>query len=246
MGSGLGFALYTGVRELVTIPTRFCGPPQSANGGYTAGLLAELFEGPCEVTLRAPPPLGVPLSRSLADGGATLLDGELLLAEAKPASVELELPAPVTVAEAERAVERYPGFARHPFPRCFVCGTAREPGDGLTIFTGPVGGRDVVAAPWSPTRDLGSDGEHVDTRFVWAALDCPSWFGFVAFADEVPAALLGRLSAVILRRPRLDERCVLMGWCNGREGRRIACGSQLLDASGECLAYSKSTWVVLK
>ena len=233
--------------ETVTIPARFCGPPQSANGGYTAGLLGELFEGPCEVTLRAPPPLDSALTRTRSESRATLHDGETLLAEAIAcADVELELPAAVSFEQAEAAVAGYPGFVSHPFPRCFVCGPARSHGDGLTIFTGPVAGRNVVAAPWFATRDLCSDGAHVDARFVWAALDCPSWFGFVAFAAEVPAALLGRLAAKILRAPRLDERCFAVGWSMGREGRRIACGSQLLTADGECLAYARSTWVVLK
>ena len=44
-----------------TIPTiirkRFCGPPNSGNGGYVCGLLANAMAEPCQVTLHAPPPL---------------------------------------------------------------------------------------------------------------------------------------------------------------------------------------------
>ena len=40
------------------IAPRFCGPQDSGNGGYTAGLLAKQLGGSVEVTLRQPPPLG--------------------------------------------------------------------------------------------------------------------------------------------------------------------------------------------
>jgi hypothetical protein len=235
------------LEELLSIPRTFCGPPNSGNGGYSAGLLAELIDGPCEVTLRAPPPLAVPLVRACgAEGAAILKHGETLLAQATPKTFEVELPAPVSLAEAERAAARYIGFAAHPYPSCFVCGPTRTRGDGLAIYAGAVEDRRVVACPWWPTHDLCSDGEQVDTRFIWAALDCPSWFGFATFADEVPKTLLGRLAVTILRKPRLSEHCVVMGWSLGRDGRRIACASQLLDGAGECLAYSKSTWIALK
>jgi hypothetical protein len=233
--------------EQVSIAPTFCGPAQSGNGGYTSGLLADCIEGPCEVTLRAPPPLAVQLVRERTpQGGAILKHGETLLAEAIPGAFEVALPESVSLAEAERAATRYIGYRAHPYPSCFVCSPTRPRGDGLAIHAGPVEERRVVAGPWWGTRDLSSDGELVDARFVWAALDCPSWFGFATFADDVPPILLGRLAVTILRRPRLDERCVVMGWSSGREGRRIACGSQLLDGAGECLAYSKSTWITLK
>ena len=44
-----------------TIPKRFCGPPDSGNGGYVCGLLAGYVEGDAEVTLRMPTPLERPL-----------------------------------------------------------------------------------------------------------------------------------------------------------------------------------------
>ncbi|HKP61246.1 MAG TPA: hypothetical protein VJV78_31170 [Polyangiales bacterium] len=235
------------LEESVSIPTKFCGPAQSGNGGYSSGLLADVIEGACEVTLRAPPPLAVPLVRARGpQGGAILKHGETLLAEAIPGAFELELPEPVGLDEAERASTRYVGYTNHPYPSCFVCSPTRPRGDGLAIHAGPVGDRRVVAGSWWATRDLCSDGAIVDARFVWAALDCPSWFGFSTFADDVPPILLGRLAVTILRRPKLEERCVVMGWSSGREGRRIACGSQLLNAAGDCLAYAKSTWVILK
>jgi hypothetical protein len=50
----------------VVIGARFNGPARSANGGYTAGSLAERVpeaeHRAVEVTLRRPPPLEVPLT----------------------------------------------------------------------------------------------------------------------------------------------------------------------------------------
>ena len=37
--------------DTVVIPRRFNGPPDSANGGYTAGLLGRALPGVSEVTL---------------------------------------------------------------------------------------------------------------------------------------------------------------------------------------------------
>lgn len=232
----------------VTIGARYCGPPQSANGGYTAGLLAKLIDGPCSVTLRAPPPLERPLQLSRSsDDKVALHDGETLLAEARPMAIELALPEAVSFEQAERAALDYPGPQRHPYPRCFVCGPDRPRGDGLALYTGVVEGRSVVAAPWVPTRDLCGDDGLVAGHFIWAALDCPGWFGYSLFEREVAQSLLGRLAVEIRQRPECEQRYVIVGWNLGREGRRIECGSMLLDAAhGDCLAFARSTWVTLK
>jgi hypothetical protein len=52
-------APYTlGVAEEVLIERRFRGPPESGQGGYSCGLVAERIEGECAtVSLRKPPPL---------------------------------------------------------------------------------------------------------------------------------------------------------------------------------------------
>jgi hypothetical protein len=43
------------------IKRRFCGPPDSGNGGYVAGRLADYFDGAARVRLLKPPPLEVPM-----------------------------------------------------------------------------------------------------------------------------------------------------------------------------------------
>jgi len=50
--------------EEVFISQRFCGPPNSGNGGYSCGLLAKNINGACQVRLHQPPPLETSLSIS--------------------------------------------------------------------------------------------------------------------------------------------------------------------------------------
>ena len=45
----------------ISIPTRYCGLPGKAHGGYCCGLLGKRIEGAAQVTLRAAPPLERPL-----------------------------------------------------------------------------------------------------------------------------------------------------------------------------------------
>ena len=53
----------------IMIDKRYCGPPNSGNGGYVCGRLARHIPGGAEVTLRAPPPLDKPLDVVATDGG---------------------------------------------------------------------------------------------------------------------------------------------------------------------------------
>lgn len=231
----------------IIIARRFCGPPNSGNGGYTSGVLAEQLGPSCQVTLRSPPPLDTPLALSAgAASGIVLHHGEVLVAEAVPAAVELALPEPVSFAQAEHAARSFIGFQSHPYPTCFVCGPQRQNADGLGLYPGAVEGRQLVAAPWRPSSDLCNAHGKVDIRYVWSALDCPSWFGYLAFSGRTVPTLLGRLAAEVHRAPAQDERCAVVGWHLRTEGRRIECGSAIFAADGSCLARARSTWVMLK
>lgn len=155
----VAYALMKPVGEQVlVIDPRFCGPPDAGNGGYVCGLLAAFLGGSVEVTLRRPPPIGRPLLSRATEGGLALLDGDELVAKSVPARLELNVPNPVHSSDARKAARSYPGFARHPFPTCFVCSPQREEDDGLRICPGPVTGRNVVAAPWTPGQTL-ANGE---------------------------------------------------------------------------------------
>ena len=228
------------VTETVTIDGRFNGPAGSGNGGYTCGVLARELGGEAEVTLRRPPPLDRPLALVREGERICLLDGDLLVAECCAGRTGLDPPAPPSLAEAEEAVRRYPGFVEHAFPTCFVCGPDRS--DGLRIFAGPVDGRDVVAAPWIPADSLGDEGGRVAEELVWAALDCPGAFA-VGFSER-GETVLGRMTARIDARPRVGERHVVVAWSLGEEGRKLYAGTALFTESGDLLGLARQTWIV--
>ena len=225
----------------ITIDARFRGPAESGNGGYTCGLLAAVAGEPAEVPLRRPPPLDRPLRVERGDGRATLCDGPALVAEAVRAEVELEPPASVAFSVAEEASRHYLGFEEHAFPTCFVCGPERAPGDGLRIFAAAVPGQDVVAAPWVPAAELADADGAVRREFVWAALDCPGAFA-VGFAGR-GELVLGRLAARLDRVPRAGERCVVVGWGLGEDGRKLSAGSALFGEDGALQGVARATWI---
>jgi hypothetical protein len=225
----------------IVVAPRFNGPPGSGNGGYTCGLVAQALGERAEVTLRRPPPLGRPLDVVRSESRVEVRDGNARVAEAVPASVELDVPEPPSPVDAERAAAAYPGFERHAFPTCFVCGPDRAAGDGLRIFASPVPGRDLVAAPWLPHPSLSDDGERPRREFVWAALDCPGAFA-VGFAER-GEVLLGRLAATIGAVPRLGERCVVVGWRIGEDRRKLYAGTALFGETGCLYAFARATWI---
>jgi len=228
----------------IRVARRFCGPPASGNGGYVAGRLAAFVGDAARVRLHRPPPLETPL-RVARDGEAVrLAAGGAVIAEAWPCALALEPPPSPGFAAAEAAARAFRGFARHPFPGCFVCGPERSAADGLRIFAGPAGPEGVVAAPWRPApADAGPDGE-VPRALVWAALDCPG-----AFTFDVPAGgamLLGELSARVTGPVRAGERCVVVAWHlgrGGRDGRKHDVGSALYTEDGRCRAVARATWI---
>jgi hypothetical protein len=222
--------------EQVVIARRFRGPQSSGNGGYAAGLLASFLDGPAEVTLRLPPPLERELAVERRGEATLLLDGEAVVAEAVPAEVELEAPAAPTLEEAAVASARYAPIGPEAFRGCFSCGAIREEGDGLRILPGRVPGRELVAAPWVAREPSGP--------VVWAAIDCS---GAYAVVEEGRGdAVLGRMAARIERLPREGERCVVVGWPRGEDGRKLYAGTALYGEDGELLAVARQTWIAPK
>lgn len=225
----------------LTIARRFCGPPESGNGGYVAGTLAGLADRAVAVRLLRPPPLEEPLAVEVrGEGVLELRHGEQVLARTTPASLpvpDVSAPGYLLAVEASR---RCPGFLAHPFPTCFVCGPRRSRGDGLRIFPGPIPGTTRVAAPWvaDPSLDAG-DGK-VGAQFMWAALDCPGWF---ATTSSARVALLGEFTAHVSRRVHVDERCTVMGWAIASDGRKHQAGTALFDEDGELCAHARAIWI---
>jgi hypothetical protein len=233
----------------IVIDPRFCGPPDSANGGYFAGVVAEsmsaLQSGAVEVTLRQPPPLGEPMTATQQEDGVEVRHGELLVAQARLVGEDLtaDLPDPMTPQQAERAGQSYVfATSGHPFPTCFVCGPQRDPGDGLRIFPGAAG--DVVGCTWTPDNSLGDASGAVRPEFLWSALDCPAYFGALsAGAADTSATLLGRITALVQQRPQVGQTLVVQGWCESVKGRRSFAGAALFTGEGQLCGVARSVWV---
>src|SRR6204780_3876319 len=142
----------------------------------------------CQVTLtlRQPPPLATPLAVA-RDGENSVRShhDRTLIAEAAsaPGRPALEIPGPVSLAEARTAAGRARYYTDPVFPACFVCGTGRQLGDGLRIFPGPVAGRPLGAGPWTPDPSVADASGRVRPEVVWAALDCPSGIAAAEAAD---------------------------------------------------------------
>ena len=250
------------VSELI-VPRRFCGPPDSGNGGWTAGALAALDEAdspddhcdswpPIEVSLRQPPPLDTPLYIGVEAGLTTASFGGATIATAQRVDRELAEVDPVPYDVAAAAQSTYPGLDFHPFPTCFVCGTAREQGDGLRIFPGHIGegpSGDLVAATWTPHPSLHEDwhayaDEHprASVAATWGALDCiGGWAGDLSERLMV----LGRMTARLDDLPVIGEPHVVVGAGRGTEGRKTFTASTLYDADGRVVATAEHTWIAV-
>jgi hypothetical protein len=229
----------TAEASAVVVKGRVCGAPNIASGGYVAGLLGKHLSGPARVSLDVPVPLEQALAIERVTDGIALTDGVATLAHAAPAPLQLEPPVAVSYAEAEWASERYLGFTEHAFPGCFVCGPARDWGDGLAIFPGPIPGRHLVAAPWAPDPSLFDKHGVVRAEFVWAALDCPTGFALLeAFGRR--KVLLRQLTASLIRPLHVGARWVVMGWPFAAEGRNLLGASAIFSETGELHALASA------
>jgi hypothetical protein len=218
----------------IRFDSRFRGPLTSANGGYACGSLAAFVPSDTvEVTLRLPPPLDRQLAVELAEDTALLLDGNAVVAEARPAALAGDVPAPVGLDEAEAASRRHVRVGSEVFRECFVCGVRGE-GDGLAIYAGAVEGREPLhAATWTA-------GEAAP-EIVWAAIDCPGAYAVgAAGRGEI---VLGRMTGRVLRVPSAGEECVVLAWPEGEDGRKLYAGTALLGADGELVAHARQVWI---
>ncbi len=236
----------------VTIPARFNGPPASGNGGFVSGRVAR-FLAPAsdalwpEVSLRAPVPLDTPLQVRPDGAGVEVTHGETLICTARMMTAELAVPNGPRLEEALDGRRHFRFRDDHPVPHCFVCGTAREEGDGLRVFTGPFTTRAdfMVAAPWTPHPNMADTDGLVAEEILWSALDCPGAF---AVDEATPSSLklLGRFSARIHHRPEPNTPLIVAGWYLGSDGRKHNAGTAVYDTDGMVLAAAKALWIELR
>jgi hypothetical protein len=228
--------------EQFTIAERFCGPPRSGNGGYVCGRVAAHLQGTVAVRLKAPPPLNTELRLETTSEEARLFHDATLIGEAKRSQLDLKPPVAPTLEQAQRATRSFLGYQAHPFPGCFVCGTARKLRDGLRIFPGAVNGSATIAAPWTPDASLADESGMVKPEFLWSALDCTG--GFAAFPlPEGIALVLGELCVSIAGSARVGDSCVMAGWPLSADGRKRFVGSAVFNEEGQTIALARAVWI---
>jgi hypothetical protein len=229
------------VPEALSIPGRFNGPLTSGHGGYCSGLFASLVEGTAEVTLRSPVPLDTPLEvRRENSGSARVLEGETLVAEARRVpELDVEVPDPVSLDEARKARSLYRGSPDGLFGHCFVCGRGRR--DAFGVFAGAVEGRELVASPWTPPDWTAGEAGGVLPEFVWAVLDCPTYFA--VYPNDLPMSFLGRLTARIDGPVAAGEEHVVISWPLEADGRKRHAGAALLSSDGVPLAVARAVMI---
>lgn len=221
------------------INPRFCGPADMANGGYVCGLLAAHLRGPVSVRLKAATPLATSLQIVQAPGIVRLERAGTVIAEARNQSVDISPPSAPTFAAVDVHSKTVPTLPQV-FPLCFVCGAARQPGDGLRIRAVPMP-TGVYAAAWTPDSSLARADNMVASEFLWSSLDCPG-----AYANPSPRGgllLLGELTVSIEDEVRVGERCVIVAWPLGVDGRKRFAGTALFKESGELVAKARATWI---
>lgn len=230
----------------LSIDQQYCGPPNSGNGGYACGLLAQRIDGPSRVRLHAPPPLHTSLNIVETDTHVELRDDQRLIASAQPAKAPTSPPAAPSLAQACAAREHFKGFVQHNFTSCFVCGPQRQPGEGLCLFTGPVSHTNLVACDWIALPAFTDENGLVKPEFVWSALDCPSFFGLDLPYVDGKVLLLGEMQAAILQPLPSDQSLVVYGWKRNIEGRKHYAGAAIANANGDILAHAEHLWIEIK
>jgi len=226
----------------IIISERFCGPPDSGNGGYVSGLMASELEGAVEVTLRKPIPLLTKMNLDPTDEGVDLREGNTLIAEARRVeSLDmLTHKAPVRADVVEAMLEPIVcGDEGVSFGHCFVCGSDRAEGDGLRIICGRLAdGRS--AALWQPDPTLDDGNGCVDPVYLWSALDCP---GYASIHEAGRLALLGRFTAEIIARPSVSEPMIVCGEKTRQDGRKFYTNTTLYTTTGQVVGFAKAIWI---
>lgn len=248
------------MQESIIIPARFRGPPESGNGGYVAGAIAECFAGEdssaadaaIEVTLRAPTPLDRVMNVVRRDDDTLqLILGETLIAEAVRTRLELDIPEPPSFEAALSAQPRSPSFYENVNPMlpqgtgfhpiCFCCGADVEPDEGLHVYAAPVDGFDGVAAAWRPSDAFADADGYLPERILWAALDCPGQFAYLCAG--IRTGMLGRMTGRILKRVPAAQDLTVTGWCLEVERSKHFAATALFDAAGDLCGYSRQVWI---
>jgi hypothetical protein len=178
--------------------------------------------------------------------GLRLMDGETLVCEARPGSVShlAPPPPPRDWSEVLRCNETGGSGDDSEFSTCLVCGRHRAVGDGLRVF-GATGAKGTSLSCYLPHANHADASGTIQPEFVWGTLDCPGAWA-AQDPDDPRPALTGRMTAKIIAPPKVGERCAVVGWKTGEDGRKLYSGTALYTESGRLCALAACTWIVLK
>ncbi len=128
---------------------------------------------------------------------------------------------------------------------CIVCGRGRGVGDGLRVWgtSGPQKGYSLSC--YIPHANHADASGHIRPEFVWGTLDCPGAYA-AQDLDDMRPAMTGRMTAKIIEPPKVGERCAVVGWKLGEEGRKLYSGTALYSERGRLCAIATCTWIILK
>jgi hypothetical protein len=232
-------------KRSVVIDDHICGLPGVGFGGYVAGLLATELGGPATVDFIRPAPLGIELSieHDLASE-VTLLDGVNVLAVGRPHESSEDHPPPPTWEEAVLASEAYVAMTDNDYPNCFGCGPAMPDAKGMRVFTGPIKGRELVTAAWSPSDLFAAANGELLPVYVWSALDCPGGRARRQFISSEPAVTayltVQQKTPILAGRPHL-----VTGWPVREDGRKSFVGMAIFDRDGVLCAAGEALWITV-
>ena len=79
------------------------------------------------------------------------------------------------------------------------------------------------------------------SEFLWSALDCTGGFAVLPVPEGL-AIVLGELHTSIVGAVQAGERCVVIGWPLGTDGRKRFAGSAVYNARRELVAQARAVW----
>lgn len=227
----------------IRVPARFNGPDDHANGGYLCGLLAAQLPWRAEFTLRKMIPVEADLELEISDQSASLLQGENVLVTARPGVLsEIILPDnPGFKVARELGTHAWQSRSLGNYPNCYVCGRHRGKGDGMQLHAAPLPQSNNYCTAWIPeTYMTTGKSELVDPKFIFAALDCPG--ADAAVAGRALRVLLGRFTVGVFREIKAGEQCVILAWCEKREGRKHFSQTLIYGENGAVAARGEAIW----
>lgn len=231
------------------VAARFRGPPNSGNGGYCAGYMAERLGGSAAVRLKAPVPLEETLRFERVDGAddrrerlRRTSDGREI-AEAWIAPLDDEAPPLPDADHLDRLSQAYSRPPGGPYAHCFGCGEDRAPDDAIRVMAGQLPGSGLSGARWHASDSFAGPNGQLAPRYVWTALDCTS--GLAAFHLDSSPIVTGAMHVRIDAPVRAGEDVAVLAWPIAKDGRKIAAGSAIYDLTGALKAIARVTWITL-